>query len=53
MDTWLPIGANSSPGIFNYLPDAVKWVIEKVYEARHLCFLLDDFISVESRSGGD
>ena len=53
MATGLSIRGRSSPVFFNYLPDAVKWIISKVYEVRYLCYLLDDFLAVESRSGGD
>ena len=53
MDTGLLISGRSSPGIFNYLPIAVKCIIWKVHEARYLCYLLDDFLLVESRRGSD
>ena len=44
MDNGLPLGGRSCAGIFNYLLDVAKWIFKKVYEAPHLCYLLDDFL---------
>lgn len=41
MDTRLTMDGRSSPGIFNFLPGAMKWIINKVYEIPRLCHFLD------------
>ena len=41
MDTRLTMDGRSSPGIFNSLPGAMKWIINKVYEIPRLCHFLD------------
>ena len=47
MDTGLPLGGRSSPGIFNYLPDAVEWIIKSVCGIPHQCHLSDFCLSAE------
>ena len=43
------MGGRSSPGIFNSLLGAVEWISKIVCEVLHLCHLLDDFLSADSR----
>jgi len=51
-DTVLSMGGRSSPYLFNVIADAAEWVCKNNYSMDFLIHLLDDFLSVEERGGG-
>ena len=46
VDTRLPFGLRSSPGIFNRFADAVCWIIQSVYNIKNIVHYSDDFFLV-------
>jgi hypothetical protein len=50
VDTRLPFGLRSSPGIFNQFADLVCWVIQNVYGLSNLIHYADDFFLVSSQN---
>ena len=46
VDTRLPFGLRSSPGIFNRFADAVCWIIQNVYKICNIIHYSDDFFLV-------
>ena len=50
VDTRLPFGLRSSPGIFNRFADAVCWIINFVYNIKNVIHYSDDFFLVSSHN---
>ena len=46
VDKVLPFGLRSSPALFNYLAEAVCWILRHNYALPHLEHYLDDFMGV-------
>ena len=50
IDTRLPFGLRSSPGIFNRFADAVCWIIQHIFNIRNIVHYSNDFFLVSSNN---
>ena len=50
VDTRLPFGLRSSPGIFNRFADAVWWIIQFIFNIKNIVHYSDDFFLVSSHN---
>ena len=50
VDTRLPFGLRSSPGIFNRFADAVCWIIQSIFKIKNIVQYSDDFFLVKTNN---